>query len=239
MINRLTHFFSIDWRQTITINFKAFDFKVAILFPIIVYRGFKITQFNGSVDLNIKPTFGMIGFGQPYEIFTRSNKTGEAVINGFLEINGKVQFGIDTKIFIKNDAVLELGHINSFAARTEIICFENIAFGSWVQFGNDCLITDTNFHELKNLDTHTILPLNKPIIIGSHNFIGARTTVKGNTVTVNNSLIATNSLLNKDYSAFGENCILGGIPAKFIKKNIVRDWETEKKGLENYLTIKI
>ncbi len=239
MINRLKHFLSINWFATLQINFKAFAFKEALLLPIIVYRGFKIMQFRGKIVLNTKPHFGLVGFGQSYEIFKRKNSCGEAIINGVIEINGKVQFGLDTKLYVKKDAVLKLGHINSFASRTELICFKSISIGNWVQFGNECLITDTNFHELKDLVTNTKLPMNKEIIIGSYNFIGARSTIKGNAVTPNNCLVGTNSLLNKDYCSLGENIILGGIPAKFIKENIVRDWESEKKSLENYLTIKL
>ena len=239
MIGRFKHFCSINWYQTFKINFKAFRFKDAVLLPIIVYKGFVITEFKGKIKFNTEIKFGLIGFGQPYEIFKRKRNCGEAIINGILEINGKVQFGLDTKLFIKKDAVLKLGHINSFASRTEIICFKNISIGNWVQFGNDCLITDTNFHELKDLSTQTKLPMNKDIIIGSYNFIGARSTIKGNAKTPDNCLVGTNSLLNKDYSSFGENIILGGIPAKLVKENIVRDWQSEKENLENYLTIKL
>ncbi len=239
MIGRFKHFCSINWYQTLKINFKAFTFKDAVLLPIIVYRGFVITEFKGKIKLTIKPKIGLIGFGQSYEIFRRKRNCGEAIINGLLEVNGKIQFGLDTKLYIKKDAILKLGHINSFASRTEIICFKNISIGNWVQFGNDCLITDTNFHELKDLSTDNKLPMNKDITIGSYNFIGARSTVKGNTVTPNNCLVATNTLLNKNYSSLVENIILGGIPAKLVKENIVRDWETEKKNLEIYLTIKL
>lgn len=239
MIGRFKHFCSINWYQTLKINFKAFTFKDAVLLPIIVYRGFVITEFKGKIKLTIKPKIGLIGFGQSYEIFRRKRNCGEAIINGLLEVNGKVQFGLDTKLYIKKGGLLKLGHINSFASRTEIICFKNISIGNWVQFGNDCLITDTNFHELKDLSTDNKLPMNKDITIGSYNFIGARSTVKGNTVTPNNCLVATNTLLNKNYSSLVENIILGGIPAKLVKENIVRDWETEKKNLEIYLTIKL
>lgn len=239
MIGRFKHFCSINWYQTFKINFKAFRFKDAVLLPIIVYNGFVITEFKGKIKLNTEVKFGLIGFGQPYEIFKRKRNCGEAIINGLLEINGKVQFGLDTKLFIKKNAVLKLGHINSFASRCEIICFKNISIGNWVQFGNDCLIADTNFHELKDLSIQTKLPMNKDIIIGSYNFIGARSTIKGNAKTPDNCLVGTNSLLNKDYSSFGENIILGGIPAKLVKENIVRDWQSEKENLENYLTIKL
>lgn len=239
MIKRINHFLSIDWFQTLLINFKAFTLKNALLLPVIVYRGFKIVQFKGSIQLNVTPKFGLIGFGQSYEIFQRKKGIGEATINGILRINGKVQFGLDTKVFINNDAVLELGHINSFASRTEIICFKNIIIHDWVQFGTDCLIVDTNFHGLKDLSINSCLDMNKKIEIGAYNYIGARTTIKGNTQTPENCLIATNSLCNKNYLILGENILIGGIPSKLIKENIVRDWESENEALEKYLTIKL
>lgn len=239
MIQRINHFFSINWYQTLLINFKAFALKHAVLLPVVVYRGFKIVQFKGAIQLNVKPKFGLIGFGQSYEIFKRKKGIGEATINGTLKINGKVQFGLDTKLFIKNNAILELGHINSFASRTEIICFDTISIQNWVQFGTDCLIVDTNFHELKDLTVNSNLNMNKPIIIGANNYIGARSTIKGNTQTPTNCLVATNSLCNKNYRLYGENILIGGIPAKLIKENIVRDWENEKVQLEKYLTIKL
>jgi len=75
--------------------------------------------------------------------------------------------------------------------------------------------------------------------LGSFNFISNRVSILGKTVTPDYCTVASNTLLNKDYSSFGENIILGGIPAKLVKENIVRDWETEKENLENYLTIKL
>lgn len=239
MISRLIHFFSINWFQTLRINLKAFALKDALVFPVVVYRGFKILQFEGKIQLIGKPQFGLIGFGQSYEIFKRKRAVGEAVLNGVLQVHGKVQFGIDTKLYIKSHALLKLGHINSFASRTEIICYKSITIGDWVQFGSDCLITDTNFHAIKNSTTHEKLSVDKEITIGSYNFIGARSTLKGNTHTEDNCLVGTNSLLNKDYRSFGKNVLIGGIPAKLIKEHIVRDWESEKEALEKYLTIKL
>lgn len=239
MIQRLKHFISISWIQTIKINFKALPFKEALSLPIVIYKGFKIVELKGKINFNVPVSFGLVGFGQPYEVFTKGGNKGEAVVNGTLNINGRVQFGIDTKVYIKKKAVLTLGHINSFAARTEIICFKKITIEDWVQFGNDCLICDTNFHEVKDVSTNAIEPMNKDIFIGNHNYIGARTTIKGNCYTAPNSIVATNSLLNKDYTFYGENILIGGIPAKKIKDNVTRDWETEKKALENYLTIKL
>ena len=239
MIQRIKHFFRINWYETLKINLTVLSFKEALILPIVVYNGFKINEIKGEIKFNVPLVFGLITFGHSYEVFKNHKNSGEARVNGIMEVNGSVQFGLDTKLFVKEDAVLILGHINSFASRTELICFKSITFGSWVQFGNDCLITDSNFHELKNSISNEIFPMNKSIVIGSHNFIGVRTTVKGNTITPNYCTVASNSLLNKDYLNLGENILIGGISAKLLKENIVRDWESEKISLENYLTIKL
>ena len=57
------------------------------------------------------------------------------------------------------------------------------------------------------------------------------------TSTPNYCTIASNTLCNKDYTALGENILIGGIPAKLLKENISRDWEGEKAGLNKYLII--
>lgn len=239
MISRISNIFKINWFATIYINFKSLDLKSALQLPIIVYRGFIIKELKGKIIFKKPVQFGMVGFGQPYEIFTKGGRKGEAIINGHLIINGRVQFGIDSKLYIKDQGVLCLGHINSFAARTEVICYHKISIENWVQFGNDCLICDTNFHELKNITSNELIPMNHEITIGSHNYIGARTTIKGRTVTPDYCTVATNSLLNRNYSSLGSNVVVGGIPAAKIKDNIARDWESEKDVLEKYLTIKL
>jgi len=236
---RIKHFFKISWNQTLWINLRAFKLKDALRLPIVVYRGFSISEFKGTIQVNVPLKFGLIGFGQPYEVFKKGTGAGEAIINGKMIVNGKTQFGLDSKVYIKSKAVLILGHINSFASRTELICFQKITIGNWVQFGNDCLITDTNFHRLLDIVEKKVLNMNADIIIGDYNFIGARSTIKGKTVTPKHCIAATNSLLNKDYSSIGENCIIAGIPAKKIKNNIIRDWDSEKEQLEDYLSIKV
>jgi hypothetical protein len=58
-----------------------------------------------------------------------------------------------------------------------------------------------------------------------------------NTQTPVNCIIASNSLINKDYTTLGENILIGGIPAKLLKENISRDWEGERENLERNLII--
>jgi hypothetical protein len=62
-------------------------------------------------------------------------------------------------------------------------------------------------------------------------------TVLQGTKTPDFCTIASNSLCNADYTSFGSNILIGGIPTKFIKDSISRDWEGEKAALDAYLII--
>lgn len=236
---KINSFFSINWFSTFYINFKLLPFQKAKHLPLIVFRGYKVRIYGGKIKFNVPIKFGMIGFGQAYEIFIAKTNNGEAVINGTIVFNGSVQFGIDTKLFVGQDATLTFGHLNSFARQTQIICFNNIFFGDYVRFGGECVIVDTNFHNLKNIETQEILPQNGSISVGNYNYIGIRTIMRMGTITPNNCIIASNSLCNKDYTHYGEQIILAGMPINKCKRNIVRDWENELESLQNYLKIRI
>ena len=238
MRSRLKRFCSIRWYQTLVMNFKTFGWKDALKLPIVIFRGFSVQQYKGEIKIEAPLTFGMIGFGQPYEIFTRTKNAGEAIINGKLICKGSVQFGVDTKIYVLENATLVLGHINSFATNTQIICFQYIEMGNWVQCGADCLFVDTNFHDLKHIETQEILPREGKIHIGNHVYIGTKTIVRSQSYIPNETLIGSYTLCNRDYRAGGEGQTLAGIPAKVVKTGVVRDWESEKKDLENYLKIR-
>lgn len=239
MRHRLKYALSINWLQTLTLNFKALPFKQALRLPMIVFKGFKIKEFRGKILFEVPLQFGLVGFGQRYEIFTRSTNAGEATINGTFIIRGAVQFGVDTKLYILEKAILTLGHINSFATATQIICFQEITLGDWVQFGSDCMLVDTNFHALKNKDAATNFSRDGKIKIGNHVYIGARTVIRQNTQLSDHTLVGSLSLCNKDYTPLGSAITLAGIPAQCVQKDVIRDWETEKTALEDYLKIKL
>ena len=74
-------------------------------------------------------------------------------------------------------------------------------------------------------------------MLNYYNFVSNRVTIMQKTITPKNCTIASNTLCNKDYTTFGENILIGGIPAKLLKENISRDWEGERENLERNLII--
>jgi len=236
---KIKSFFKVNWVKTIYINFKMLPFEQARHLPIIIFGKCSIQSLSGKIIFSSRIQFGMLGLGQRYEVFSKESGKAELNIQGDLIIQNKAQFGYDYKIFVAKNATLTLGNMASMASQAKIICTQNITLGKFCRLGSECQIIDTNFHNLKNVKTNEVFNKNNDILLGSFNFISNRVSVLGKAVTSDYCTVASNTLLNKDYSSFGENIILGGIPAKLVKENIVRDWETEKENLENYLTIKL
>ena len=55
--------------------------------------------------------------------------------------------------------------------------------------------------------------------------------------TPDNIVIASNSLCNKNYRNLGTQVLIGGIPAKLLKNDFIRDFENEKELLKKYKVI--
>jgi acetyltransferase-like isoleucine patch superfamily enzyme len=61
--------------------------------------------------------------------------------------------------------------------------------------------------------------------IGAYNWIANRCTIQKGTVTPDDLVIASGSLLNKDYTvAIPPYSMIGGRPAKLLRENLARVW---------------
>lgn len=233
---KLRFLYSINWIKTIYFNFKMLPLDQAKLLPVIFYGSVKFSGLNGKVLINAPTIFGMVGFGQKYELISVSKKNAQLTINGNFIINGHIQFGIDYFVFIDKYATLNMGHLSSLGGSGKIVCFNSIIIGNHGRIGYESQVIDTSFHIMQDTLTGEEFPKTEKIIIGNYNYIGGRVSIMKSTITPNNCTVASNSLLTKNYSEFGENIMLGGIPAKLLKTNIKRAWDTEK--IENFLIIK-
>ena len=234
---RFRFFVSVNWIKTYYFNYKKFPFSIAKKLPVFFYGRAKFSSIKGDFIIDAPTKRAMIGFGQRYELVSRSKKTAQIVMNGTFVFKGHVQFGIDYFIFIADKAYCEFGHLASMASSGKIICKEKIVLGDYARIGSEAQLIDTNFHQMINTETGEKYLMNAPIHIGNYNFISNRVTILQKTKTPDNCTIASNTLCNKDYTKFGENILIGGIPAKLLKENISRDWEGEKAGLNEYLII--
>ncbi|PHR11127.1 MAG: transferase [Aequorivita sp.] len=230
-------FTSVNWIKTYYFNYKMFPKEVARKLPVYFYGPVKFSSLKGEVKIEAPIKRAMVGFGQPYEIITKNKGTSELFLDGTFVVKGHIQFGKDYFVYIYKNAYCEFGHMASLASSGKIICKNKIVLGTFARIGSESQLIDTNFHQMINSDTGEKYPMNGSIHLGDYNFISNRVSIMQKTKTPNNCTIASNTLCNKDYSNFGEYILIGGIPAKLLKKNITRDWEGEFDTLKKYLII--
>ena len=234
---KIKFFLKVNWIKTIYFNFKKFPFSIAKKLPVFFYGKVKFQDISGEVIINAPIRRGMIGFGQPYEMNTIHKGIAEIMLAGKLICRGNIQFGKDYFIYIKQNAILEMGNMASMGSSGKIICTKSVFFGDYARIGSESQVIDTNFHQMFNTFTNEKFPISAPIKIGKFNFISNRVTILSKTITPNFCTIASNSLCTKDYTTLGENILIGGVPAKLLKTNISRDWESEKENMDIWLKI--
>jgi acetyltransferase-like isoleucine patch superfamily enzyme len=236
--SRLKFYRKVNWFKTIYFNFRKFPFSAARKLPVFFYGPVKLQDISGEIVINAPLERAMIGFGQPYELNSVHKGTAELVLSGRIIFNGHVQFGKDCLVYIAKDAVLQFGHMSSLASNGKIICTKSIALGTYARLGSECQLIDTTFHTMVNTQTGERFPANGDIVLGNFNYVANRVSIMKGTTTPDYCTIASNSVCNKDYLSLGNNILIGGVPSKLIKSNIVRDWDGEKEDMKRWLKIK-
>lgn len=237
LLEKYTFYSSVNWLKTYYFNYKKFPYATAKKLPVFFYGKVKFTSINGEFIIDAPIKRAMIGFGQPYELITKSMGIAELFLQGTFIAKGHIQFGKDYFVHIANNAYCEFGHMASLGSRGKLICKQKIVLGNYARIGYESQLIDTNFHKMINTETGEHYHINGTIKLGNHNFISNRVTLMQKTITPDNCTIASNTLCNKDYSKFGKNILIGGLPAKLLRQNISRDWEGETANLEKNLYV--
>lgn len=87
-----------------------------------------------------------------------------------------------------------------------------LEIGKNTRIGPGVKIISAN-HDIYNFDIHTKA---NPIIIGANCWIGANAVILPNVSLADHIIVAAGAVVTKSFDE--ENCIIGGVPAKIIKK---------------------
>lgn len=82
---------------------------------------------------------------------------------------------------------------------------------------------------MENINAPGFYPISKPIKIGSHCWIGNRSTFNPGAIIPEYTTVASNSLVNKNFETLNPYSIIGGMPAKFLKEGYTRVWDTNRE----------
>jgi acetyltransferase-like isoleucine patch superfamily enzyme len=114
---------------------------------------------------------------------------------------------------VNQNATLEIGsgYTNDNA---EINCFHSIKIGNDVAISKGVVIRDSDNHIINGNNDSVA----KPIIIGNHVWVGLNAIILKGVIIGDGSIIAAGSVVTRDVP---ERCLVGGVPAKILKREVV------------------
>lgn len=120
--------------------------------------------------------------------------------------------------FVEIGAYTTIKDVNFFLDTSE---YTNVKLGKDCMLSYDIIIRTNDGHTIYDKNTREILNPLKDVVIGDHVWIGARAMILKGSHIPSNSMVGACSLVNKEFSE--ENTVIGGIPAKVIKKDV--NWD--------------
>lgn len=204
---------------TFYFNFIFFPFKQAIKFPLFVYGMPKLYCQMGNMACEGECHTGMIRFNMTIP-FSPQAAIGDTQIGisgkGKIIFRGPCAIGTGNRILVGEKGILDMGKFTKIMSFCNITAYSRIVIGDYSWIVHRCQVLDTNFHFIANFNKGVIPSIKRPISIGKYCWICNSTTVSGGAVIPNKTIVASNSLVNKDMSDIPEEAIIGGIPAKII-----------------------
>lgn len=204
--------------RTIYLNFKFFDFRTAIRFPILINKNTKFIDLSGKIIINSEIKTGLIKIGWgDVGIFDKKNERTLLEIKGTLIFNGKANIGHGSRISCLSNAVINFGNNFGISANSTILSRKCITFGNGCLLSWDILIMDTDFHKIIDAVGNQV-NADKMITFGDNVWIGCRSTILKGTTIPNGCIIAANSFVVGEYKQ--ENSILAKNPLQVVKEEI-------------------
>ena len=213
-----------------------FPLNIAIKLPIYIYGKAKFRELNGTININAPIKRGMIKIGKnDYYVRTAVPLT-YWVINGTINFNGNARFMNGGYMCISRNASITIGNNAMIGSNYKIMCFENIKIGDYFECTYDCQLYDTSYHYIK-LSDNSVNQLTKSIQIGDYVWVGNTSSIVKGAVIPDKSIIASNSLVNKDFhkEEHGNGCLIAGVPAKIKMVGVERIYDKEME--KSYDTI--
>ena len=228
----------INWLQTIYFNFRMLPIREAINFPVFIYGWWSFKYLDGKIIIKSPIKKGMITFGMNKENYMNSVKGSLNLLLGSKIIfDGVADISQGCSIVMGVNAILCLGSDVYFGSSVKIICYKNITIGEGSQITWESQVTDFNSHFIENLNKGQISNIMKPVLIGSFCWVGNRTSIMPGTNIPDRIIVASNSVLNKDYVEIGikSYSLIAGTPASLVREGCKRIFSIEdEQKLFNY-----
>ena len=201
------HLQGADLLKTIIINSRLRLYSL----PIIIYPDVHV--FIGR-NAKIVHNCGTLRMGMRWSV-GRFRQSELVICDGAtLEINDDFKVLTGSSVIIERGGRLELnkGGLN---VNSRLVVFNSVTIGKDSYLSENVTVRDSDNHSFCGSKNYSI-----PIKIGDNVLVGLNSTILKGVTIGNGSVVAANSLVNKDVPP---RTLVGGIPAKVIKNEISWD----------------
>jgi acetyltransferase-like isoleucine patch superfamily enzyme len=203
---------------TLWINLRSFPLAQAIKLPIWCYGQPRFYGLSGKMKIEGPVLTGMIRFNQTKPGAPSNMAVQTEIYNrGLIVFKGRGFIGTGNKIYVQYGAVLELGKHFKITDMCNVGCSKKITIGEQTWIVHRCQILDSNYHYVADFEKKIVANYKKTIYLGKGCWVCSNSTINGGTVLPDFTIVASNSLVNRDYSDIPDSSMIGGIPARFIK----------------------
>lgn len=213
------------WR-TFYFNFRTQPFSVAIKFPVYIYGRVHFPMLAGCVQINGPIYRGMIKIGKQ-DPFCATTGMGFVFVspNARLIFNGPCHISTNVCLRLFSGELI-LGKCLLFGSSVIFILNgKKIEIGDYTRIAFNTLIVNSNFHSIVDMETLTIKPHIRDIIIGRKCWIGNNSTISGGTILKDGTIVGAGSYVNKNFTKqVEEHQMIAGRPAKILKSRLSRIW---------------
>ena len=210
----------ISLPKSLYVSFRLTGIRNCFRLPILVRYNVVLKSLKGKVIFDgCNPKRGILQVG-----FNNINVLDKKYQRSIMEIDGKVYikgfcfWGHGARISIGKGGVLTVGNNFLNNAGMTLICFKRITIGDDVLVSWDTMVMDTDFHSTIDLLSNKVKEKVGEIVIGDKCWLCYGATILKNSCIANGVIVSAKALVNSQFLV--ENSIIGGIPAKIIKRDI-------------------
>jgi acetyltransferase-like isoleucine patch superfamily enzyme len=199
----------------------------------MVFGRASFISLRGKITIDapeIRP--GMIRLGYPEDLLFSPKNAGVININGEIVFKGRFDAGSGYYFRVYHSGKVVFGRNTKIGSDTKITSMSEITLGDHTRMAFEVVIMDTSVHYTIDMITHTVAAAHGAVRIGAYNWIANRCTIQKGTHTPDNVIVASGSLLNKDYTVkIPQYSLMGGSPAKLLKENVSRVWSLSSERM--------
>lgn len=220
-------FVKIDWIDTIRLNLFHLPFRQGRKFPVLLFDAKLNIRNNSKIQLRISDKeccFGMIKLGIRYSrnILQTTGFQIDLRSSGGIIFYGSGIMGCGSNIITRKEGIIEFGKNFRISGNFSVCSLSKIEIRNNLSCSWNVSIYDTDFHEIEDMETGIVLPMTRNIIIGDNCWLCQQATLLKGVRLPNWSIVGGCSLVNKDYTDYPLHTLFAGVPAKALKKKIVR-----------------